>query len=212
MSFSSSKAGGSSSDSSTLPPDLFDSTTIISLLSTVAIVVAAYYGSRVALPSSRTPTALRTLFIWHCADGLVHLILEFSFLYHCFFSWVPARSAQAEGLVPSAFNYLGYEDERVYGSQAAEGNPLAALWMVYARADRRWAGADLVSSFACLSPTVRRELDWGEKGSGWKEGGASEGESEPRGRVDGVEGAGVPAEVHVSAAGAVAVRDAAIVE
>lgn len=32
----------------------------------------------------------------------------------------------------------------VHGSQAGGDNPFAQLWMVYARADYRWAGVDLV--------------------------------------------------------------------
>lgn len=130
---------------SSLPPDLFDQTTIISLLATVAIVVAAYGTSRIALAPA-TSTTLRFLFIWHLADALCHFLLEGSFLYHCFFSYVSTSSASAPDdllkLFPTPFNYLGYED-RVYGPQAGGSNPFAQLWMVYARADKRWAGADL---------------------------------------------------------------------
>lgn len=127
---------------SSLPPDLFDQTTIISLLSTVAIVVAAYATSRQVLPSS-TSSTLRFFFIWHLADALCHFILEGSFLYHCFFSHVPASDALAVGFFPTPFNYLGHGAERVYGAQSGGDNPFAQLWMVYARADKRWAGADL---------------------------------------------------------------------
>lgn len=133
----------SSTASSTLPPDLFDTTTIISLLSTLAIVLAAYLASRAALPASTSGT-LRFLFIWHLADALCHFILEGSFLYLCFFSHMPASSADSlVDLFPTPFNFLGFED-RVYGAQAGGANPFAQLWMVYARADKRWAGVDLV--------------------------------------------------------------------
>lgn len=125
-----------------LPPDLFDQTTIISLFSTLAIVLAAYLSSRAVLPASTTAT-VRFFFIWHLADALCHFILEGSFLYHCFFSHVPATSAVAETFFPTAHNYLGWGAERAYGAQAGGSNPFAQLWMVYARADRRWAGADL---------------------------------------------------------------------
>lgn len=44
--------------------------------------------------------------------------------------------------------YLG-RDDRIWGSQAAAAdNPFAQLWMVYARADKRWAGADTVCPFS----------------------------------------------------------------
>ncbi|KAL1870809.1 hypothetical protein VTK73DRAFT_2438 [Phialemonium thermophilum] len=128
---------------STLPPDLFDQTTIVSLLSTVAILLVAYTLSRRALPST-TPTSLRFLFIWHAFDALIHFCLEGSFLYHCFFSSVRLGDLgeKAGGYYPDPHNYLGYTD-RVHGAQAGGGNPLAQLWMVYARADKRWAGVDL---------------------------------------------------------------------
>lgn len=44
---------------------------------------------------------------------------------------------------PTARGYLGHDD-RIWGAQAGGDNVFAQLWMVYARADRRWAGADLV--------------------------------------------------------------------
>ncbi len=136
-------------DTSSLPPDLFDTTTIISLLSTVAIVVAAYATSRAVLAPATSGT-LRFLFIWHLADALCHFILEGSFLYHCFFSYLETGASSSSpipdlaSLVPTPYNFLGHEDRRIYGPQAGGANPFAQLWMVYARADRRWAGADLV--------------------------------------------------------------------
>ncbi|KAH6652242.1 ebp domain-containing protein [Truncatella angustata] len=125
-----------------LPPDVFDQTTLISLASTVAILAIAYVGSLVALPAS-TPASYRGLFIWHGFDALIHFFLEGSFLYHCFFSWMPLSSVKnPSALAATAHNYLGYTN-RAYGSQAGGDNPFAQLWMVYAKADKRWAGADL---------------------------------------------------------------------
>ncbi|KAM3433708.1 hypothetical protein MY4824_005834 [Beauveria thailandica] len=135
-----------------LPPDLFDTATLVSLAATGGIVGVAYAASRQFLPArgSAPSSALRFLFVWHVADALCHFILEGSFLYHCFFSYVEASAPAAAGLMASPFNYLGHGAARVYGPQAAAGgannsnnNPFAQLWMVYARADRRWAGADL---------------------------------------------------------------------
>lgn len=134
-------------DSPGLPPDLFDRTTMASLLSTVAIVAAAYAVSRRALAPRTTPPALRFLFIWHLADALCHFALEGSFLYHCFFSYLElprTGSDDAASLFPTPYNFLGHEGRRIYGPQAGGDNPFAQLWMVYARADRRWAGVDLV--------------------------------------------------------------------
>ncbi|KAM0670568.1 hypothetical protein ACQRIT_006872 [Beauveria bassiana] len=128
-----------------LPPDLFDTATLVSLAATVGIVGVAYAASRKFLPPrGNHPSALRFLFVWHLADALCHFILEGSFLYHCFFSYVEASAPAAAGLTASPFNYLGHGAARVYGAQAGgASNPFAQLWMVYARADRRWAGADL---------------------------------------------------------------------
>lgn len=128
--------------SDTLPPDLFDQTTLVSLAATVAIALTGILLGRAVLPSS-TPTSKRFLFVWHAADALCHTILEGSFLYQCFFSSIPA-SAVPEGAdyYPTPHNFLGTGDERVFGAQVGEG-PFAALWMVYARADKRWAGVDL---------------------------------------------------------------------
>lgn len=130
----------------TLLPDLYDTTTLISLAATLVILAVAVLTSRRVLPAS-TPTPYRVLFVWHAFDALIHFLLEGSFLYHCFFSYLPTanlRLSELEGMHPTPANYLGHSD-RVYGAQAGGVNPFAQLWMVYARADKRWAGADLVS-------------------------------------------------------------------
>jgi hypothetical protein len=124
---------------STLPPDLFDQTTLISLVSVLVILFAALALSRKVLSPSTSPSQ-RFLFIWHAFDALIHFFLEGSFLYHCFFSSAPA--AAVRDAYPDPHNYLGHTD-RVHGSQAGGANPFAQLWMVYAKADRRWAGVDL---------------------------------------------------------------------
>ena len=68
-------------------------------------------------------------------------------MYHCLFSSAPA--------FPGAWpDPAGYGDlSQVHGAQAGNG-PLAALWMVYAKADRRWAGVDVtVVSLEILTVT-----------------------------------------------------------
>jgi len=115
-----------------------DRTTGISLLAVLMILNASYALSRQVLAPS-TPRRLRVLFIWHAFDFLIHTIFEGSFLYNCFFTSAPFNPATHH---PSAItNFLGQPD-RVYG--AAYGDNWATkLWMVYAQADKRWAGADL---------------------------------------------------------------------
>ncbi|KAI0471596.1 Emopamil-binding protein [Xylariaceae sp. FL0804] len=131
--------------SSSLPPDLFDQTTLVSLASTVTMLGAAYYASLRALGGGGDGVSGRTraLFVWHAFDALIHLCLEAGFLYHCFFSWVPLDGvADPLALMPTAHHFLGHTD-RAYGPQAGGDGFIAQLWMVYARADRRWGGADL---------------------------------------------------------------------
>jgi len=118
----------------------------------------AYGASKKVLPAA-TPGSLRGLFIWHAFDALIHFFLEGSYLYHCFFTTAPAASLGKGGFWhPTPTNFLGNPEwaATAYGPQAGGANPLAQLWMVYARADRRWAGADLVSIFffrgRCGSP------------------------------------------------------------
>lgn len=67
----------------------------------------------------------------------------------CFFSWksyndISLGDVQSGKYYPTPRGWLGRGDDRIYGSQAAD-NPFAQLWMVYARADKRWAGAEPVS-------------------------------------------------------------------
>jgi hypothetical protein len=130
-----------------------------------------------------TATTLRFLFIWHAADALCHFVLEGSFLYHCFFSASPVAelleqqqqqqqrqmamttmtSLSTLPLWPTPRNWLGRGDghsvDFAYGPQAGGQNPFAQLWMVYARADIRWAGVDLVGKRTSTPSTHKRGID-----------------------------------------------------
>jgi len=133
--------------STPLPPDLFDQITIISLSSLAGLVVVAIFASRAILPAS-TPSSLRFLFIWHAFDALCHFVLEGSFLYHCLFSYLPLDKISAKDIADNKYflthNWLGHTD-RVYGPQAVPDSLFGKMWMVYARADKRWGGAEVVS-------------------------------------------------------------------
>ncbi|KAG9766628.1 ebp domain-containing protein, partial [Aureobasidium melanogenum] len=125
--------------SSSAPTGLvIDQTTILSLLSTLAILAAAYLTSLYTLPSIAS-TKTRFLFIWHAFDALIHLILEGTFLYNCFFSFGP--TLLTEPLLPANVYFLGRAG-RNYGAAYGE-HWHSALWREYAKADRRWAGTDL---------------------------------------------------------------------
>jgi hypothetical protein len=127
--------------SSTLPTgsimDHIDRTTIASLAGVVAVLISSYLLSLRVLSAS-TPRRLRVLFIWHAFDFLIHTIFEGSFLYNCFFTSSPYDPAAHHPALVN--NFLGRPD-RLFG--AAYGDNWATkLWMVYAQADKRWAGAD----------------------------------------------------------------------
>jgi len=122
----------------TSTPIVIDQTTILSLFGTVALLVAAY-GLSLQFLSPVTPSRLRVLFIWHCFDALIHFFFEGSFLFNCFFSWIPFSSADHH---PSTITNFLSRPDRIYGNQHAD-NPAGALWRVYAMADKRWAGVDL---------------------------------------------------------------------
>lgn len=131
--------------SSVLPPDLFDTTTLLSLALVVVLLGIALLVSNAVLPTS-TSKAFRFLFVWHAFDALIHFVFEGSYLYHCFFSYLDVADLKVSQLstfytIPD--NFLGFTN-RVYGAQAGGDNPFAQLWMVYANADKRWAGSDLV--------------------------------------------------------------------
>jgi hypothetical protein len=118
--------------------DLLDSTTVISLLAVLLILGASYALSQRALSPS-TPRNLRVLFIWHLFDFLIHTIFEGSFLYNCFNT---SHSFNSELHHPGLITNFQQRPDLLYG--AAYGDNWAnKLWMVYAQADARWAGADL---------------------------------------------------------------------
>ena len=124
-------------------PIVIDSTTILSLFSTLLILLSAYLLSHQLLPSP-TPLKYRILFVWHAFDALIHFFLEGSFLYNCFFTYVTSTSTldyPHPASLPTVGPFLGYAD-RTYGS-AYGTNPFARLWQEYAKADRRWGGADV---------------------------------------------------------------------
>ena len=61
---------------------------------------------------------------------------------------ITLKELQDQKYYNTPHGFLGHSD-RIYGSQAGGENPFAQLWMVYARADKRWAGVDLVSALPC---------------------------------------------------------------
>ncbi|MCJ1283517.1 hypothetical protein MMC26_002847 [Xylographa opegraphella] len=143
------------------PPTLLSTTTLLSLLTTLLLLLTAYLASQHLLPT-HTARNLRLLYIWHLFSGLTHLTLEASFLYNCFFTYIPlALSADYPHPASSSSSPAGAflaRPDRAYGSAHGD-NPAARLWQEYARADRRWAGADLtVVSLELLTVLVAGPL------------------------------------------------------
>lgn len=123
---------------------VIDRTTVNSLLAALSVLIIAYSASSRLLHAS-TPTKFRVIFIWHSFDALIHFFFEGSFLYNCFFTYtsVPHTSdyPHPASLTSPGVHFLGHPD-RLYGSQYGTGLT-AKLWQEYAKADKRWGGADL---------------------------------------------------------------------
>ncbi|RMD42756.1 hypothetical protein DV735_g2348, partial [Chaetothyriales sp. CBS 134920] len=123
-----------------------DLDTIISLAIAFCLMPAAQILATFSLPKG-TPFKYKALFIWHAYDFLTHFILEASYLYHCFFSYTqlpaptedfPHPASRLEPSPPVLYNRV----DRQYGPSHGHG-PMARLWQEYAKADKRWGGADL---------------------------------------------------------------------
>lgn len=111
-----------------------DLPTVLCLAVSLSFMPIAYFLSKALIPSTQTRN--RILFFWHAYDALTHLFIEGSFLYECFFSY--ATIAGIHNAEPFFLN----QPNRVYGP--AYGNsPASRLWQEYAKADRRWAVADV---------------------------------------------------------------------
>lgn len=130
----------------TSPPFKLDGGTLFSLAVAFALMPSAQILAAYALPKS-TSRKLYFVFLWHAYDFLTHFLIEGSFLYHCFFSYqqLPAKTPDishpaAWGGEPQA--YLYNRPDRRYGALYSQA-PMARLWQEYAKADRRWGGADL---------------------------------------------------------------------
>jgi len=123
---------------------VIDRTTVTSLFAALSVVITAYFASLRLLHASTT-TRLRIIFIWHLFDALIHFLFEGSFLYNCFFTYIsiPHTSdyPHPASLTSPGVYFLGHPD-RLYGSQYGT-SPTAKLWQEYAKADKRWGGADL---------------------------------------------------------------------
>ncbi|KIX05866.1 uncharacterized protein Z518_03839 [Rhinocladiella mackenziei CBS 650.93] len=130
----------------TSPPFKLDSGTAFSLAVAFSLMPLAHALAGFVLGSS-TPRKYYFLYLWHAYDFLTHFIIEGSYLYHCFFSYIelpvpPSNSSVAVSTGVEPLAYLYNRSDRRYGALYSQA-PMARLWQEYAKADRRWGGADL---------------------------------------------------------------------
>lgn len=111
-----------------------DVPTVLCIAFSLSLMPIAHILSKTLIPSTHTRN--RILFFWHAYDALTHIFIEGSFLYECFFSFTTV--AEIQNTEPFFLN----RPDRIYGPAYGTG-PSARLWQEYAKADRRWAGADL---------------------------------------------------------------------
>ena len=126
------------------PPFTLDGGTLFSLGVAFSLMPAAQLLASFALPKNVSAT-YKYLFLWHAYDFLTHFIIEGSFLYHCFFSFVEVATsadyphpASLSNVVPVLYG----RNDRRYGAIYSQG-PMARLWQEYAKADKRWGTSDL---------------------------------------------------------------------
>ena len=122
-----------------------DGGTLFSLGVAFSLMPAAQFLASVYLPKS-VPPKYKYLFLWHTYDFLTHFIIEGSYLYHCFFSYIDLPPATADFPHPASVAsdgvyFLGHKSRR-YGALYSS-SPMAMLWQEYAKADHRWEGSDL---------------------------------------------------------------------
>lgn len=120
----------STSDSFTL-----DTPTMLCIAFALSFMPIAYILGTSLIPSTQTRN--RILFFWHAYDALTHIFIEGSFLYECFFSYTTIA-----GIHNTREPFFLNQRDRIYGPAYGTG-PSSRLWQEYAKADRRWAGADL---------------------------------------------------------------------
>lgn len=107
---------------------------IICLSAVSLLLPLAHVVSATIIPAARRLD--RLLVLWHAYDALTHILVEGSYLYHCFFSYTSVDPTSSPG--PWFLN----QPDRRYGAAHGSGGT-ARLWQEYGKADARWAGADV---------------------------------------------------------------------
>lgn len=125
-------------------PFTLDAGTLLSLGIAFSLMPAAQTLAAYTLPKTISPKQ-KFLFLWHAYDFLTHFIIEGSYLYHVFFSYIELPVTTADyphPAIPRNSAYFLARKDRKYGALYSTA-PMARLWQEYAKADHRWGGADL---------------------------------------------------------------------
>jgi hypothetical protein len=129
----------------TFPPEpqgfAFDIETILSLAWAFSCMPLAQLATKWALPKS-TSTKYKVLFWWTTYDFLTHFMIEAFYLYHSLFSYIQLPAPISSAIPGDHIPYLYGRADRRYGAFYAD-TPTGRLWQEYAKADKRWGGADL---------------------------------------------------------------------
>ncbi|EZF34727.1 hypothetical protein H101_01735 [Trichophyton interdigitale H6] len=125
--------------STTVPAFTADVPTLLSITAALSIMPLSYLLGTALIPSNQFRN--RLLFFWHAYDAGTHLLIEGSFLYHCFFSY---KQLQPDETIPGVYGppYFLNRPDRAYGPAYGVGAS-ARMWQEYGKADARWLGADL---------------------------------------------------------------------
>ena len=129
------------------PPFTLNLGTALSLGLVFSLLPLAQILAAKSLPKN-VSRKLYWIWIWHCFDFLTHTIVEGSYLFHCFFSYVEIPSWTSDYPHPasrgSSNSHEGYfigKSDQLHGAIYSKA-PMARLWQEYAKADSRWGVAD----------------------------------------------------------------------
>lgn len=127
-----------------VPPFKLDLETGLALALAFSFMPAAQISANLTLPKTIS-RKYYWIFVWGAYDFLTHIIIEGSYLYHCFFTYetisITGDHPHPASLGSKGPFFLGRSD-RNYGSYYST-NAMARLWQEYAKADTRWGGSDL---------------------------------------------------------------------
>jgi len=115
------------------PPFKLDAGTAFSLTVAFSLMPAAQTLAAYVLPKN-IARKYYFLFLWHAYDFLTHFIIEGSYLYHCFFTYIELAPPTFDSPHPASKGgewqaFLYNRSDRRYGPIYSQA-PMARLWQV----------------------------------------------------------------------------------